>query len=593
MNHHPINYTRLGALLLGLSIAPLHAQGSNVNNSILIPTPTSEDGVWSVGTDNSLVGDSDFHKGYLLPIADYDGASRITGRVDAKLGPAKDAHDYDSWEVVRLTDGAGLSPSWTLALDVKISSIEGELSDAAYGIILHDYKSITTTYSEIHEVAGSVTIIDFEGDSTEKTRPAAYGVEVGAYYDVETLSTHVRASDSSAAIGYQFNAGTRIGVTSDGTAIKGAGITGKIEIDEVSQGVGIYFNGVDDFNSNAAEPAVGYISSEISIKSTDKAVDAAIGIYVDGTGADNDVKGELSGIFAGSIAIDVLYDSVAQTSLNPIVSGILISQKAGETDLSDSMTFGDGAYISAQYKIAGSETRLLGDSIDFESSSDNALQITTENDGDTVTLIGNIRSYSNTGKTPRQNDLVLLQGDYRLTADEIEASKLSLGSLESGAISDASLTLTQQTLIEDIQSIALAVHSSEAGDFSHIIIEEGVTLDASNLQSIDIHLGDILETSTDYSITVISGLLDELNSVVNIYDEAGTELWSIDLSAEASQLYETRALSAGIFQVAYNPTGLTISSYLPENFDIAPEPTTGTLSLLALTLLITRRRRGN
>ncbi len=593
MKHHPINYTRLGALLLGLSIAPLHAQASNVNNLVLTAAPTSEDGVWSIGSDNPLDGDKPVHWGYLLPIDNYDGASRITGRVNATLGPAEDAQDYDSWEVVRLTDGAGLSPSWTLALDVKISSIKGQLSDAAYGILLHDYKAASTTYSEIHEVAGSVAIVDYEGNSAEKTRPAAYGVEVGAYYDVETLSTHVTASNSSTAIGYQFNAGARIGVDEDGIAIADAGITGKIEIDEVAQAVGMYFNGVDDFNSNAAEPAVGYISSDISIKSTDKAVDAAIGIYVDGTGAGNDVKGEFSGIFAGSIAIDVLYDSVAQTSLTPIVSGILISQKAGETGLSSHMTFGDGAHISAQYKVAGSETRLLGDSIDFESASDNALQITTENDGDTVTLIGDIRSYSNTGKTPRQNDLVLLQGNYRLTADEIEASKLSLGSLESGAISDASLTLTQQTLIEDIQSIELAVHSSEAGDFSRIIIEEGVTLDGSNLKSIDIHLGDILETSTDYSITVISGQLDDLNSVINIYNEAGTELWSIDLSSEASQLYETRDLSAGIFRVAYHPTGLTLSSYLPENFDIAPEPTTGTLSLLALTLLISRRRRGN
>ncbi len=547
----------------------------------------STDNSWNLG-DETLTGSETTHWGYIVEIAGTESVEKITGIFHASVGDAEDADHFDSWEVVRISNlpTTPTTYDWTLDLDVTITTLTDELSDAAYGIILHNYAAGDTEYNKIKEVAGSVSITNYNTvlypGGTEQTQPAAYGVEIGAYYDVQTLSTTVTAGNSTEAVGYQFNAGTRVGVDSDGNAIAGAGVTGSITINEVKQASGILFIGTGDDNTNAAEPLIGYISSDISIKSTSTAVEAAVGIFVNGSGTDNEVKGALTGIFDGSITIDVLYDGSTSTTTNPVVAGIQILQQVGSDDIESNITFGDGASISSYYKESQSGTKTLGDAVNIESSSGDGFEVSTENDGDKVTLEGNIRSYTNSDSTRQINDLSLLQGDYTLTADLIEAASLSLGSISGGSMRDASLTLTQDTDISELGSFAFYVQGEEQGAYSHIKIDSFASLDISSISTIDIHLSDLLLSKNSFSVTVIGGLTEKLSegTQLNIVSGTGDGLWDLNMNAGFAY-YES--MDANLY-VSYQDNGLTIGR-------IIPEPSSATLSLVALMALLKQRRR--
>ncbi len=588
MTNYFSSYITAASILCQAAI-PLAAQ-TGVDKTFTYDSATGS--TWDLGT-LTLEGSTTTHEGYIVDIEGTESVQSITGNITASVGYPDDAQKYDSWEVVRISNlpTSTTSYDWTLNLNVSITSLTDELSDAAYGIILHNYAAGDTEYNKIKEVAGSVEISDYRTvpypSATEDTQPSSYGVEIGAYYDVETLSTTVTASDSTEAVGYQFNAGTRVGVDSNGDAIAGAGVTGSITITDVVQASGILFIGTGDDNPTAAEPLIGYISSDISIKSTTTAVEAAVGIFVNGSGTDNEVKGALTGIFSGSIDIDVLYNETTSTTVNPVVAGIQIIQQEGSEDIASNITFGDGASISSYYTLSGASEKTLGDAVNIESSSDDGFEISTEEDGDKVTLEGNIRSYYNSDNVRQINSLSLLQGDFTLTADTIESTSLNLGSYSEGTMRDASLTLTQSTDISTMDSFAFYVQGQEQGAYSHIKIDSFASLDVTNIKTVDVYLDDLLLSKSAFSVTIIEGLTKNLSAgtLLNIRSSTGTLLWQLDMNEGFAYYAPSESGTANLY-VNYQNNGLTIGRLIPE-------PSSATLSIIALTLLMKRRNRRN
>ncbi len=577
--------------------------------------------------DRAVEGATGRHYGYELLMDGTEDVKIITGKIDAVVGSSQvdGVPNYQSWELLRIDNMPSVETDYNWKLDAHVSITSADnptndpdlYSDTAYGIILHNFSAGNSKYSNIKEVAGSVTITDYQGLKVgagthgEVGEGTVYGVEVGAFYDVETLSSRVDITNASAAVAYQFNSGTRIGVDEHDNAIEGAGITGEITMHNVVQGVGILYSGTADHNPTATEPRIGYNSAQIRITSDeDHAVQAAVGVFVNGEGADNDIKGALTGVLDGNIDIDVYYDEKALALTdNPVVTGIQIFQK-DEVEALEHVVFGDGASISAKYKVAGEAADVFhyGDSINLDASPMNkTLDITTVNDTDTVTLEGNIRAYySDIDGTRMTQDLTFEQGIYNIAADAIEASSITLGTIDRSdpanvIMSEATLNLKDTLVIDQhVEHVDFYLRGHESGQYSSINIDTNKSLTLGSVNNINIFLGEDLLADTEYEFDIITGdvrALDGLTFTVfdGLMEGPDSLLWEFDMNADGDFFKYTSlgVVTTHYFEVDYTENGVRLIARIADTHRDTPipEPATATLSLLALTMLLSRRRR--
>ncbi len=578
-----------------------------------------EAGIYDFG-DKVLDGSSGTHDGFDLIMSGTEGESLIEGYIEATVGAASGSTaNYFSWEILRI-DGMPSEETyydWKLDVDVSITSADNVTadpnlySDTTYGIILHNFSAGESKYNHIKEVAGSVTVTDYQGLAAGSGKPAealqgtVYGVEVGAYYDIETLSSEVKMTNASSGVGYQFNTGTRIGVDSDGNAIEGAGITGKITMHNVDEAVGILYSGTGDNNSSADEPRVGYNSADITITSSaDHAVKAAVGLYVNGEGVNNEIQGALTGIFNGNIDIDVTYDKEALGATeNAIVAGVQIIQKEEYVEDLEHIVFGDGASISAKYTIEGDASGQVhyGDAINLMASQNNdQLNLTTVNDTDTVTLEGNIRAFHNNNGVRDTQDLTFEQGVYNVSADTFEASSITLGSYDTATkvMKDATLNLHDSLAVEHVEHVDFYLQSYGVGEYSSINIAAGETLTLASAENINIYLGADLMEYSQYSFDLIAGDVTGLEGITfsvfnGTLEGEGALLWDFELNGEYGIYQSISTVTTHYFEVHYSEDGVKLVARIPNIPDgpQIPEPSTATLSLIALAGLMARRRR--
>ncbi len=604
--------------LITMALMPAVSMASGVYDiDILHPEHDTDShaSIFDFGT-LSVDGATASHRGYDLVLKGTEEQEVIRGTVNAVVGPASQSGpSYLSWEILRI-DGmpdAEMYYDWTLDAHVTITSAANPTknpdlySDTVYGIIMHNFNAGTSKYNHIKEVAGSVKISDYQGLEIGNGNPAeslegtAYGVEVGAYYDIKTLSSHVKIKNASAAVGYQFNTGTRIGVDDAGEAIEGAGITGKIEMHNVEQGVGILYSGTGDNNPSAAEPQVGYNSANIRISSdADYAVQAAVGYFVDGDGEKNEIKGGLTGIFDGNIDIDVYYDPASYSPEGyAIVTGVQIHQKESYDEDLEHIMFGDGASISAKYIIAGDETNTvhLGDAINLEASPANkTLNLTTQYDTDTVTLEGNIRAYYKENGVRKTQDLTFEQGVFNVSANSFEASSITLGSYDYEAyiMRDATLNLYESLAVEHVEHVDFFLQSYDGGQYSSINIAADETLTLATVDNINIYLGADLLDDPLYAFDIIAGDVQGLEGITfSVFDGTvtggGALLWSFEMDGEYQFYHSEGIVTSHFFEVQYTEEGVKLVAYFNDN--TIPEPSTITFSLLALSAMLSRRRR--
>ncbi len=615
------NFTYKLYFILGCSLVfamPLMGQSSVTygENDIAIDyDPTYSTGtIFDLGTLTVEDTVTTTHWGYDLLLEGTEDLTSITGIINATVGPSSGSVSWNSWELLRLDNAPSVDVvyDWVLDVDMTITSAANPTGDAnlysdtTYGILLHYFNAGGAGYNIIKQVDGSVTVIDYiglesgSGTPAESTDAVVYGVELGAYFSVETLSTTVNVIDSSSAVGYQFNNGTRVGIDSDGNMIQGAGITGTINMHNVVQAVGIQLKGIGDFNTGSQQPEIGYNDAQISISSdADIAVDAAVGIFVDGEGTANDVTGTLSGIFTGNIDVDVVLNpDVLSSSVNPPVIGIQIIQDPANFDENTDgrVVFGDGANVSAQYILSGETEKQLGDAINYVAAGNElALELSTENSTDTVTLVGNLRSQYTSGTTRFAQDVIFEQGNFVMTSDVFELSSITLGSIDAAEqiMTHASLTLEQSLEVDGATDVDFYVQGEGMGNYSSITLNNGGTLTLDGTENINLYLSTDLLTAGQFDIDLISGLIEgfDSNSTVNIYGtdlSGGTNslLWSFGMS-DAYDSYLSQDVTTGFFQVTHDAGGLNIRAYTT----LIPEPSTATLSLLALAALLMRPRR--
>ncbi len=428
-----------------------------------------------------------------------------------------------------------------------------------------------------------------------------YGVELGAYYNVSTLSSNVNISNATAAVGYQFNSGTQVGVNELGEIIDDGGITGSISIQNATNSVGILHSGTGDRNLKAQEPLVGHNKAQIRITSEESSpVQSAIGIFVNGEGEDNDILGELSGIFSGNIDIDVVYTNLIPSEfVNAAVSGIFIAQKEGYDSNIKHITFGDGATISAQFTVEGDSSGSvhLGDSVHLRTAQDNnRLNLTTQYDTDTVSLTGNIRAHYDYGEERITQDLSFQQGNYIVTAEVFEASSITLGSIDplSKLMTDASITLTQSLELSEVTQLDFYVQSFIDNQYSTVSLLHDATLDISSVDHLNIYLGEDLMEYSQYTFDLISGDVAGLDEgvTVSIYDGTRTGdsalLWTFDMNGIKQSYSSTATVTEHYFEVTYSDQGVTLRADIPAG---VPEPSVAALVTLIFMFMLQHRRR--
>ncbi len=560
--------------------------------SLRYPTHDTVTGnnVFDIGV-RSISASTTSHWGYDIQMAGTTTLDRITGTFNASVGTGGSDVSYISWEIVRM-DGSitqNTDYNWILDLDINVSSYPGQMTDSVYCLILHHYNAGAKNYRFIKEVAGTIDITDYRALS-ENTNPAAYGVEVGAYFSVEELSTQVNISDSDAGVGYQFKTGARVGIDKAGKIIAGKGITGDITITNTTEATGMLFVGTGDANVAADQPLMGYISSNIRITSDESSpVKAAVGIYVNGAGNGNDLDGELTGVFNGNIDIDVVYDAETSIYTSPAVTGIHIVQNDSLVNEDGLITFGDGASISAKYTIEGTSEQHLGSSVSLDASrAQNQFRLTTEKDTDTVYLEGDIRSYFGSGSSRVAHDLTFEHGTFVVTANEIEASSITLGRIDevTGEMVDAKLNLTQSTSASSVSSLDFFVQGGAHGEHSEISIDVGAQLTLDNLNEINIFLNEDLLDYSQFRIDLVNGDIQGLaeGGIINIMSStSNTPLWTIDM-VNGYHTYLLEGEHAGQLELIYNEDGITLIARIPE-------PTSSSLIILGISALIFRRRR--
>lgn len=227
---------------------------------------------------------------------------------------------------------------------------------------------------------------------------------------------------------------------------------------------------------------------------------------------------------------------------------------------SNTLQFQNGAVVSA--------TQGTGSNIKLGTAISNYKGITMESVSSStsegfITIQGNISAST-------KYDLSILSGRYQLEADTIYAKNFNLGS-------SVDSTLTQVTIVGNTELHADTINFTLSSDgLTQIVIAAAGSLDLSQVTTIN-----VLIDSADTSLATINNLGGSSSfdgfKLIDGNVIFGEDMPEMIVTDENGQNYE----------VVYDATGgITI-----QEFQVAPEPSTASLSLIALALLLRSRKR--
>ncbi len=190
----------------------------------------------------------------------------------------------------------------------------------------------------------------------------------------------------------------------------------------------------------------------------------------------------------------------------------------------------------------------------------------------------------------QEDALIFSQGKYHVKSDYWFVSEVAVGSY--AIESTSQITLTGSTKFADTNMLSFHVNSTS--DYSSITVSATEMLTINELGTVNVTLGAELMAAETFRLTLIDGdMFDTAGNTltVNLFDliTEGTgglidDLASIYVEYDGVRYdYEDGPVT---FTYTGEATDLVIGR------EIIPEPSTATLSLLALAGLLSRRRRG-
>ncbi len=263
------------------------------------------------------------------------------------------------------------------------------------------------------------------------------------------------------------------------------------------------------------------------------------------------------------------------------------------------LVFGNGASAVARVGTG------YGDAIGFSTQN---LALRTENANDRVTLIGDITSVAHggfiktgadsvdittenspTGELIGDRGLHFERGNYDVSSDYWFVNSVSLGTVMGSEVSK--VQLKDSTRMFDTHTMNF--HANSTSSYSQLGIAAGEQMTITELGSINVTLGEELMGTEVFRLTLIDGdMIDTMGGklTVHLHDvlPSGTDGLADDLSSIYVEYDGVRQYYADgplTFTYTGNATDFVIGR------GVIPEPSTATLSVMALAGLLARRRR--
>ncbi len=264
---------------------------------------------------------------------------------------------------------------------------------------------------------------------------------------------------------------------------------------------------------------------------------------------------------------------------------------AGTFDKTDVvLNFGANAHISA-YVGAEGGPQAYGDALAYVTQN-LTLKGTLPSNGKTTTLIGDIAFTGSEGLDSQTDYLNFAVGTFDISSSHWYVSNVTLGSEVDRSISRVNLKDSTHMYSTD----SLNFHVNSVSAHSVLAIEDGKHMTITELDAVNITLAQDLMATETFRITLIDGeMLDALGAdigsktfAVNLFDideyglvDPNLDVYTIDVIYDGVRYDYRDGLTITMNGAA---TDLVLER-------IIPEPSTATLSLLALAGLLGRRRR--
>ncbi len=530
-----------------------------------------------------------------------DRAPDATGRSTIRGIYLQDYADYSKMSHVE-----------EISSDITITS-----TGAVRGIEIEGYSSFGT-------ITGDITINAGDSEAFGIISNGAGG-EISSQVRVNNTSTHSsQVSNTAGVMIYLSSELTYGGYTEE---LLAPAISGTVEATGVSTAVGAHFvyKTAEQLGfSGADDPDLGYINKSGLITGSISAHTSESTHLYDATGTV--ITDRSSKHYKSTVGIRVADSGTWLGSLVPPSEGV-----------DAVLNFGHGATVSALVGTGAEQT--LGDAIQFSSPN-----LTLHaGKGDVVTLTGDITSISTSASyqgrvsgleppsdhplvnvsdldtlpTPstrtsdsvttqqasstraaaasvdnigaQEDALIFSQGKYRVKSDYWFVSEVAVGSY--AIESTSQITLTGSTKFADTNMLSFHVNSTS--DYSNITVTAEQMLTINELGTVNVTLGAELMATETFRLTLIDG---------DMFDTAGNTLTVnlFDLITEGTGglIDDVASIYVEYDGVRYDyEDGPVTFTYTGEATDLVigreliPEPSTATLSLLALAGLLSRRRR--
>ncbi len=487
---------------------------------------------------------------------------------------------------LNITSTNGNATGWSLTDTASASSITGShsvsaSSGTAVGVSLNGSSLMLGSVSISTFATRTVTETVQDTDLTV-TGENAIGVEmVGDSSFTLTDSGSMTVSGTTSTVGISMSAAT------DETSVAIAGEvninadSGSVTLVEVKDGSDIASMDIDTSTWNVTTAEDVNVLGVAATDSTIDSVDAKIAVSATG-------EGNAYGLTLDNSTVGAVTADIAVVSEKEAVAVYLENDSSIGTisaDITATSTGGDetGAIgIYSEYKQTTTFTFAHDQDVSIQATADAgdaatyAILIMSE---ETILKLDDVIDANQT--TSISGDIAVFgalsfeSGNYDVTANVIYASSISMAD---SSVSTVNITTTTQLVDyvdQDGTTLNFTVSSYDSGNIA-LTIAEGASL--IGIDAINIYLSEevlaYLTANQYYEIELVSGDLtggeaisiEDLETLINVY--------SIDSSGTTASVSSTYAIASA--------SGITLN---------VPEPSTSTLSLLALTALLARRRR--